>query len=142
MFPGPGYSAEVWSHFLAPRNAGAFPPQAPGVVAGVAGARKHGREVEFQLQLDATGMVVGCRYRVFGCPATIALCSMASEALKDVPLSTAASYSVVELADRLGLAPEKRAAAIVVEDAIRAAVTRYNNDLRRQPAAVKHATES
>ena len=142
MFPGYEYSAEVWSHFRAPRNAGVFPAGMSGVVAGAAGARQHGRAVEFQLQVDTAGTVADCRYRVFGCPATIALCSMASEALKGMPLPAAAGYSVVALAERLGLAAEKRAAAIVVEDAIRTAVARYNKNLRSQPAALKCDTES
>ncbi|MDE2345423.1 MAG: iron-sulfur cluster assembly scaffold protein, partial [Gammaproteobacteria bacterium] len=106
MFPGSEYNTEVWSHFRAPRNSGVFPADASGVVAGAAGARKHGRAVEFQLQVNAAGTVVDCRYRVFGCPATIALCSMASEALKGGPLCDAARYSVVQLADRLGLVAE------------------------------------
>lgn len=67
-----------------------------------------------------------CRYHVYGCPATIALCSMASEALKGRTLAEAAGFSVMALAEELGLPAEKRDAALTVEDAIRAAVLRYN----------------
>lgn len=96
------------------------------VLRGHAGAHRHGREVEFQLQTTAGHRVADCRYRVYGCPATIALCSLASEALKGRSLAEVAGFSVVALAEELGLPAEKRDAALVVEDAIRAAAVRYN----------------
>ncbi|MGA9854703.1 MAG: iron-sulfur cluster assembly scaffold protein [Gammaproteobacteria bacterium] len=124
------YSATVWSHFRAPKNVGVFMTGTPGVLNGTAGARKNGRVVEFQLQMGAAGQVADCRYRVYGCPATIALCSMTSEILKGGPLAAAAVYSVVALAEQLGLPAEKRAAAITIEDAIRSAAGMYNSHLR------------
>ncbi|MGH8282872.1 MAG: iron-sulfur cluster assembly scaffold protein [Gammaproteobacteria bacterium] len=124
------YSATVWTHFLAPHNAGAFPVSAARVFKGHAGARRLGREVEFQLQVGADGKIADCRYRVYGCPATIALCSLASEALKGLSLDDAATFSAVLLAEQYGLPAEKRAAAIMVEDAIRAAVAEYNTQQR------------
>lgn len=109
-----------------PRNVGQFLPDMVGVLHGRAGARHHGREVEFQLRVTPDHRVADCRYRVYGCPATIALCSLASEVLKGRLLSEAAEFSVMALADELQLPAEKRDAAIVVEDAIRAAALRYN----------------
>ncbi len=135
MLSDSDYNATVWSHFRAPRNAGVFVPGTSGVLSGTAGAIKQGRAIEFQLQVGADGRVVDCRYHVYGCPATIALCSMTSERLKGGSLASAAAYSVVQLAEQLGLPAEKRAAAITVEDAIRNAAGRYNS-LPRSPQAV------
>lgn len=124
--PFASYSDAVRAHFRTPRNAGRFAAGDERILAGSAGQRRHGREVEFQLQLTAEGRISDCRYRVYGCPATIALCSLTSEALKGGTLADAAGFSVVTLAEQFGLPAEKRAAAVTVEDAVRNAVGRYN----------------
>lgn len=123
----PEYNASVLSHFHAPRNAGAFPADSERLLIGRAGTRRLGREVEFQLRLTSDDSIGDCRYRVYGCPATIALCSLASEALKGRTPAEAAAFSVLALAEQLQLPAEKRDAALVVEDAIRAAAARYNS---------------
>ncbi len=142
MLAGSVYSTNVWSHFHAPRNAGEFSVDTQGVCSGSAGIRQHGRVVEFQLRVNEDGRVADCRYRVYGCPATIALCSMTSELLKGKSLPAAADFSVVALAEQLELPAEKRAAAIIIEDAIRNAAAGYNSHMRPSPAAVKCTTES
>ncbi|MDE2070706.1 MAG: iron-sulfur cluster assembly scaffold protein [Gammaproteobacteria bacterium] len=124
--PFAAYSDTVRAHFRTPRNAGGFAAGHERILAGSAGQRRYGREVEFQLQVTAEGRIGDCRYRVYGCPATIALCSLTSEALKGRTPAEAAGFSVVTLAEQLGLPAEKRAAAVTVEDAVRAAAGRYN----------------
>ncbi|MDE2091143.1 MAG: iron-sulfur cluster assembly scaffold protein [Gammaproteobacteria bacterium] len=141
MLSDTDYSTTVWSHFRAPKNAGEFHAGTPGVLSGTAGTRKHGRVVAFHLQVMADGRVADCRYRVYGCPATIALCSLTSEILKGGPLAAAAAYSVVALAEQLGLPAEKRAAAITIEDAIRNAAGRYNSHLRSTQASTEFTRE-
>jgi NifU-like protein involved in Fe-S cluster formation len=117
-------------HFRAPRNSGVFPPDTPSILEGRAGASRHGREITVQLQLDAEGLIAACRYRVYGDPATIALCSLASEALQGLTLDQAASWRGMALAEQLALPAEKRGAVLVLEDAVRAAVRSYNNEVR------------
>ncbi|MGA9853228.1 MAG: iron-sulfur cluster assembly scaffold protein [Gammaproteobacteria bacterium] len=129
------YSPTVWAHFRTPHNAGEFPAGTAGVFKGQAGARRYGRVVEFQLQVATDGQIAECRYRVYGCPATIALCSLTSEALKELSLAEATVFSIVALAEQLGLPAEKRAAAITVEDAIRAALAEYNRQQRPSATA-------
>lgn len=135
------YGTAVWKHFRTPSNAGEFPAGTAGVLSGMAGARRHGRSVTFQLQVGADGQVRDCRYRVYGCPATIALCSMASEALKNQSLDAVAVFSVVALVEQLGLPAEKRVAALTVEDAIRSAAGRYNRRGGPLPAAMEFSLE-
>ena len=127
------YSAEALAHFRTPRNAGGFPPGTAGVLTGRAGERRRGREIELQLRLEA-GRVAGCRYRVYGCPATIALCSLLSERVQGMTPAEARALRAVTLADELGLAPEKRSAALLLEDALRAALAEYNTESRRETA--------
>ncbi|HET7922583.1 MAG TPA: iron-sulfur cluster assembly scaffold protein [Gammaproteobacteria bacterium] len=120
---------EVLAHFRAPHNAGRFAPGTPGVLEGRAGDARHGREITLQLQAGADGRIVACRYRVYGCPATVALCSLASTRLPGLSLAEAADWRGMALAEELALPAEKRSAVLVLEDAVRAAARRYNGNL-------------
>ncbi|HSN17170.1 MAG TPA: iron-sulfur cluster assembly scaffold protein [Gammaproteobacteria bacterium] len=123
------YSDIVMAHFRAPRNAGGFPEGTPDVTVGEAGNRKHGREIRLELKL-ADGRVEACRYRVYGCPATIALCSVLSERVVGCTREEAVDLGGLSLAEELELPVPKRAAALLLEDALRAALgpARYNAD--------------
>ena len=126
------YTALLLEHFRNPRNTGRFPAGTAGLVAGSAGSRRLGREVHLELRLDR-GRVADCRYQVYGCPATIALCSLLSERLKGLPVAEPQAFSAMPLADELGLSPVKRAAALVLEDALRAALAGYNIASQAEP---------
>ena len=128
------YSEIVREHFRAPRNAGAFPPGTPELLEGRAGDRRQGREIRLALRLDGAGRVAECRYRVYGCPATIALCSILSERLRGRPLQELRQPGGLALAEELGLPPAKRAAALLLEDALQAALARYNMKSRLEIA--------
>jgi NifU-like protein involved in Fe-S cluster formation len=131
----PGAVDHLLEHFYAPRNAGAFPADVPGIATGRAGAVRHGRKIEIQLQIGADGRIAACRYRVYGCPATIALCSLASEHLPGMTLAEASQWRGLALAEASGLPAEKRAAVLVLEDAVRAAVRSYNDATLPLPTA-------
>ena len=128
------YSDMVREHFRAPRNAGAFPAGTEGVIEGRAGSRRQGREIAFALRLDDAGQVLECRYRVYGCPATVALCSVLSERLKGRMLPELREPGGLALAEELELPPTKRAAALLLEDALADALARYTMTSRRQTA--------
>ncbi|HEX6550077.1 MAG TPA: iron-sulfur cluster assembly scaffold protein [Gammaproteobacteria bacterium] len=123
-------AGDLLEHFRAPRNSGVFPSGTPDVFEGRAGEARRGREIQVQLQLDATRRIAACRYRVYGDPATIALCSLASETLPGLSLDQAADWRGMALAERLQLPAEKRGAVLVLEDAVRAAVRSYNRAAR------------
>ena len=129
--PSAGYSAAVTQHFETPRNAGRFAPGTRGVITGQAGEQRLGRSVRFELRIGDQAQVLESRYQVYGCPATIALCSIVSERLKDRPLSEAADWDAVAIVEELGLPAAKRAAALMVQDALRAALAGYN--MHRKP---------
>ena len=127
------YHEILREHFRAPRNAGAFPVGTKDVIEGRAGNRRQGREIALALRFDA-GRVLECRYRVYGCPATIALCSVLSERLKGQSLAEARAFAALALAEELGLPATKRAAALLLEDALKAALARYNMTSRLETA--------
>lgn len=133
-FPAGG----VLEHFRAPRNSGRFPAGTGAVAEGRAGEIRHGRAIRFQLQIGRDARIAACRYQVYGCPATIALCSLASERLPGLSLEQALGWRALALAEELGLPAEKRAAALVLEDAVRAAVRSYN--MHPQPVAAAAET--
>jgi len=120
------YSEAVLAHFRAPKNAGEFPAGTRGVLLGQAGTKKRGREIHLELKLGADGRIEGCRYRIYGCPATVALCSLLSERLPGLLPAEALTMSGLKLAAELGLPPPKRDAALLLEDALRDALKGYN----------------
>ena len=128
------YNETAFGHFRTPRNAGSFPTGTPGLVQASAGDRKRGREIRLQLKMTDDGHIEACRYRVYGCPATIALCSLLSERLIGLTVAQTAGFSVVALAEELGLPAMKRDAALLLEDALRAALAEYNVSDRRERA--------
>lgn len=127
------YTATVWEHFRRPRNAGIFPPGTAGLMEGRAGDRRHGREIHLVLRVEGD-RVAECRYQVYGCPATVALCSVLSERLPGHTLPEVREVRGLALAEELGLPPVKRAAALLLEDALAAALARYNRTSRPETA--------
>lgn len=116
------YTDTVLAHFRAPRNVGGFPAGTPDVSQGRAGERRRGREIRVELKLTGDGRVEAMRYRVYGCPATIALCSVLSERVVGRTREEAAGMAGLALAAELELPTPKRDAALLLEDALRAAL--------------------
>jgi NifU-like protein involved in Fe-S cluster formation len=116
------YSDTVLAHLRAPRNAGTFPAGTPDVSQGSAGERRRGREIRVELKLTDDGRVEAMRYRVYGCPATIALCSVLSERVVGRTREEAAGMAGLGLAAELELPAPKRDAALLLEDALQAAL--------------------
>ena len=117
-----GYTDMVLAHFRAPRNAGSFPAGTANVAQGSAGDRKRGREIRLELKLTGEGRVEAMRYRVYGCPATIALCSVLSERVVGRTREEAVALSGLGLAEELKIPAPKRDAALLLEDALRTAL--------------------
>ncbi len=120
--PGPGYSAAVLDHYRNPRNPGRLPRDAPDVGTGEAGEPEEGDLVRIQLRADARGRVHDVRFQAFGCTATIASASLATELARGRELAELAAVTADELARRLSLAPERaRSAGLAAAALARAA---------------------
>jgi nitrogen fixation NifU-like protein len=117
-----GYTDAVLAHFRAPRNAGSFPAGTANVSRGSAGEQRRGRDIRLEVKLTDEGRVEAMRYRVYGCPATIALCSILSERVVGRTREEAAGMAGLRLAEELELPAPKRDAALLLEDALRAAL--------------------
>lgn len=113
------YSPQVLAHFRQPRYA--RPLTGADVLSGTAGSRRAGVQVTFQLRVEA-GRIAEAGYRVFGSPHAIAACSLAAETVIGRPAQADAVPPGRELAAALELPVERTGVALVVEDAILAAL--------------------
>ena len=119
---GPGYSAAVLDHFRSPRNPGSLPRDEPGVHTGEAGSEDGTRLVRLQLRVDAAGRICEARFKAFGCTATIACASWLVERVQGELAGQAADLGAAELCLALALSDERRSAADLAFDALRAAL--------------------
>lgn len=118
------YSKAVLSRFRRPQHAGR--PELPSDrwVSGRAGKRRTGCEVVFYLQIVAR-QIHDARFEAYGCPHTIAVAEYMSERMIGRPVDQAMQETPQQLADELGLPAEKLGRALIVEDAINAALAAW-----------------
>ncbi len=119
------YSAEVIELCRHPRNAGRLPAQDPDVAGGEAGAAEEGELVRIQIRVGPDQLVREAVFRAFGCPATIAAASLATERVLGQPLSFAAGLATRDLARALSLPPERVRSAELARAALAAAVEAF-----------------
>ena len=120
------YPAAVLDHFAAPRHAGEL-PEGPGeVFSGRAGELAQGVVVSFQLRV-LNNRIQALAFRAYGCPYTLAACSLATEGLQGVPAAVLRDFTVNDVADRLQVPPGKRGALLRIEDALRSCWRAWDN---------------
>ena len=120
------YSPEVLDHFTRPRNVGSLPAADSSVGTGTSGAPDLGDFVKLQIRVDpATGTIVETRFKTFGCPATIACASMASEWLKGRGAEETGLLTIDHICRVLRLSKETRRSAAMAEEAVRVALADY-----------------
>ena len=120
------YSRIVTDYFARPANAGELPDGQGGVFRGAAGDREHGTEVVFHLR-PANGEIAAISFQAFGCPHTIAACSLATEQLVGQPVEALVELTAASLADAIGAPVEKMGRMLIVEDALRNCFIAWDN---------------
>ena len=128
------YSPMVERHFRAPVGAGAPRYDTGRWVRGEAGERALGTHIVFHLRAEA-GRVAELRFQAFGCPHTIAACSLAAERLSGQPVEALREFSPRCIAAALDLPVEKLGRLLMVEDALRNCFVAWDNsqlDLQNQ----------
>ncbi len=118
------YSKKVMDHFLHPRNVGEI-ENADGV--GEVGNTRCGDVMKMYLKIE-NDIVIDAKFKTFGCGSAIATSSMATELIKNKPISEVAkltNQAVVEALD--GLPPIKIHCSVLAEQAIKAALSDYFN---------------
>ncbi len=123
---GRQYSDLVREHYLRPRNVGALPQQS-NVGRGQAGSQNEGGLVQFQVQVDHSGIIKAVRFKAYGCGATIAAASWVGETISELALAQAQTLGSNDVAKALALPPKKIHCAMLVCDALQAAIADYKS---------------
>lgn len=113
------YSAEVERRFDSPSGAGNVSGEGPGVAAGEAEDKVLNVWVRFEVQADGE-TIREARFRVYGCPHTIAAASWVAESLRGAPVSALERLDIDGLKRALNVPKEKLGKLLRIEDAIRA----------------------
>ena len=98
------YTDKVLEHFTNPRNIGEI-LDADGV--GNAGSQECGDTLRVWIKISDEHLV-DIKYRVFGCPAAVACCSMMTELATGMHVDEAAELTDDQVAEALGGLPEKK----------------------------------
>jgi len=120
------YSDLVRRHFDTPSNSGPLPGASPAVFTGAAGRRELGIHVLFQARIEA-GAIDEIRFQAYGCPHTLAACSLATERLAGRPATALDRTDVMELAETLGVPVEKAGRMLIVQDALHQCFQAWEN---------------
>jgi nitrogen fixation NifU-like protein len=111
-------------HFNHPRNMGSFPKEDPQVGTGMVGAPECGDVMKLQIKVQ-DDTIVDAKFKTFGCGSAIASSSLATEWLKGKTLADAAKIKNTDIVQELNLPPVKIHCSVLAEDAIKAALTDF-----------------
>jgi nitrogen fixation NifU-like protein len=123
------YSEKVMEHFKNPRNVGEI--ENPDGVGHV-GNPVCGDIMELYIKVK-DGIIVGAKFKTFGCGAAIATSSMVTEMVKGKSIEEALKISNKAVAEALdGLPPVKMHCSVLAEDALKAAIEDYLNNSKKR----------
>jgi len=120
------YSALVMRHFTEPRHVGTLADGYDRILVGRAGQREHGTEVVFHLGIEG-GRIAAVRFQAFGCPHTLAACSLVAERLTGAPVEAQGEIRPAALAAELEAPAAKMGRFLVIEDALRRGLAAWDN---------------
>ena len=116
------YSEKVMDHFRNPRNVGVI-ENADGI--GEVGNAKCGDIMKIYLKIE-DDVISDVKFETFGCGSAIASSSMATELIKNKPVSEAMKLTNKAVAEALdGLPPHKLHCSVLAEEAIKTALKDY-----------------
>jgi NifU-like protein involved in Fe-S cluster formation len=123
----PRYGAEVERRLRELPGAGDLVDGAGTVITGRADAGDGGARVLFAFRIDEE-VVAEARFRAYGCPYLIAAASWLTERLVGATRGELADWDWREAADALAVPPTRFGRLITLQDAIRAAASRWPGD--------------
>ena len=126
-------------HFRNPRNVGVI-EDASGI--GEVGNLKCGDIMKVYLKIE-NDIIVDVKFETFGCGSAIASSSMATELIKDKPISEAMEITNKAVAEALDGLPEyKMHCSVLAEESIQAAlIDYYNKNGKELPEELKKAVK-
>lgn len=119
------YSDKVIDHYENPRNVGSFAKDEKNVGTGMVGAPACGDVMKLQIKVDDNGIIEDARFKTYGCGSAIASSSLLTEWVRGKTLEEAMTIKNTDIAEELALPPVKIHCSVLAEDAIRAAISDY-----------------
>lgn len=119
------YSEKVLDHYENPRHAGAFEKTESHIGAGYAGAPDMGQLTRIQIKVTPQGHIEEARFKTYGSPPAIAASSLAAEWITGKTLEEALTLTSAVIARELALPAANLHCALLVEEAVKAAVADY-----------------
>jgi len=119
------YSDKVLDHYENPRNVGSFDKSDTSVGTGMVGAPACGDVMKLQIKVDDNGVIEDARFKTYGCGSAIASSSLLTEWVKGKTLEEASEIKNSQIAEELALPPVKVHCSVLAEDAIKAAISDY-----------------
>lgn len=119
------YSDKVLDHYENPRNVGSFDKADTSVGTGMVGAPACGDVMKLQIKVGDNGVIEDARFKTYGCGSAIASSSLLTEWVKGKTLEEASEIKNSQIAEELALPPVKVHCSVLAEDAIKAAISDY-----------------
>ena len=119
------YSNKVIDHYENPRNVGSMDKEDTHVGTGMVGAPACGDVMRLQIKVNDDGVIEDAKFKTYGCGSAIASSSLLTEWVKGKSLEEASAIKNTEIAQELELPPVKIHCSVLAEDAIKAAITDY-----------------
>ena len=124
------YTEKVMDHFTHPRNMGEV-KDANGV--GTVGNAKCGDIMQMFIRVNDDGIIEDVGFKTFGCGAAIATSSMATELIKGKSVDDALKLTNSAVVEALeGLPPVKLHCSVLAEEAVKAAVDNYKENMKKE----------
>lgn len=111
------YSPVVAQHFADPVNVGPLDGDSDNTFTGIAGRRELGTHIRFDARVD-DGRITRIAFQAYGCPHSIAACSLATQRLEHAPVEALVQLDVDELMQALDVPIEKTGRLLIVQDAL------------------------
>jgi len=121
------YSDKVMDHYENPRNVGKLNADDEDVGTGMVGAPACGDVMKLQIKVGDEGIIEDAKFKTYGCGSAIASSSLLTEWVKGRTLEEAGSIRNTQIAEELALPPVKIHCSVLAEDAIKAAISDYQN---------------
>ncbi len=126
------YSEKVIDHYENPRNVGSFDKSEEGIGTGLVGAPACGDVMKLQIKVGKDGVIEDAKFKTFGCGSAIASSSLITEWVKGKSVDEAMSIKNTQIAEELALPPVKIHCSVLAEDAIKAAIKDYQDNLEKR----------
>lgn len=118
------YNKKVLEHFNSPKNVGEMDEKAENTGVSIVGAPSCGDVLQFSIQID-NNIIKDAKFKAFGCGSAIASSSYLTQEVIGKTIEEALEIDNKSIANALALPPIKWHCSVLAEEAIKNAITNY-----------------